>query len=1646
MSIFKSLAALIAATLLVGCIEPEVDTGSACDVTDLSVFTGGTEGFADGTGAAAQFSSPLDITTDGTNLFVADGGNDAIRKIVVATGEVTTFATFAEEPRAVAVDGTYLYVAKDDNTIDQITIASGVVTPLPLVGSIDTVLGMATDGTYLYLGERGSSRVSRVRISTGEVTVLAGSTRGFSDGTGIQARFASPMGIEIYDGNLYVADFGNNRIRKIVISTGEVTTLAGTGEERTVDGEGSAAAFKSPTSLVRDGDVLYVSDYLGSRIRKVEISTGKVTSLSAEADADSGADAGGDLLSLPLGVTKVGSANDPDGVRLFVVEGVGNRISELQYTSNECEDEVATQTSVKGAVTGLTAKLVLQNGSNEVSVLGDGEFSFEVTSGSRYNVVVKTQPNGQLCTVTNGSGTATAAVSDVAVSCQASATPPLDPTPPASPTIADLTTVDRQPTLSGTYDASDAGGGLYVNVNGRTFTLGTDDELTASGDNWSLDIPTAMAIGSYDIKVTVADTAGNTSSASGNLTVVLAPASPTVTPVTTKDPTPTLSGTFEDANTTGFTVDVGGVTYTRGVSSALSTAGNSWTLTIPDANALSAGSYEVVATATDGSGDNKSDTTTLELVITSATSATDWVLRDVLTNDPNPTISGFFPTDHGGFTLYLGRFTSATRSVWWIGAETRVIPGQGEVLVDRFSQQTVGTFDRSTGEWQVTIPRGLNLDNLDSFEFTDGLLEGQHELIIKDRSGDGSFVASKTVAAAKLVIDFTAPSEPTVTSLSTIETTPTITGTFDAADAESLTVAVNNTTYTLGTDAALTASGDTWSLAIPSALNPGTYDVVVTATDGATNSASDSTSNELVVTAPIPAAPEGVVATAGDGEVTLAWDAVAGAASYNVYYGTSSGVTTASGTELPGVSSGDAVTGLSNGTTYYFIVTAVSTGGESTGSSEVSATPVDQQAPTVSATPAGTSFTTSVDVSLACIDTGGSGCAAIHYTLDGSAPTTGSTTYSDVIPISTTTTLRFLAVDGAGNQSAVVSETYTLLLPVAPTGVLATAGNGEVSLTWTAVTGATVYNLYYATSSGVTTATGTKVANVNSGDAISGLVNDTTYYVIVTAENASGEGPASSEVSATPIALDTTPPAVSSGGLTPGDGATGVARDSEITAAFDEDIFAVTVDDTTFTLATDSAVSGTVSFDALTNVATLAPDGKMAVLTPHTATLTTGITDQAGNPLAADEVWTFTTADGAWQATPDTVDTSAQDNNGGRVVVDEQGVATAVWLQFDGTINSVVANRYVPDTGWGSSPASLEAASGNASGVELAVDSDGNVFAVWQQADGSSVWHIWAARYEAASDSWSAPVQLDTGASDAGAVKVAVDGNGNAIAVWNQFDGTRNNLWASRFDSGTWSTAELIENEDSNEALEPALAMDSSGNAVVVWILGNGIFTGDVKATRFSGGAWNTTAVDLETRSDTDVGFSPQVAFDSNGNAIAVWGQADDSGTFNTWANRYNAVAGTWSGAETIADGNGNVMAPQIAVDGSGNALAVWLQDNGNDVWSNRFTVAGPSWGTPEIIDNLAGAPMSPQIAMDATGHGIAIWFQEDTVPQSSTLVNRYVKGAGWSGATAIESDDTNENNLDKPALGMNSKGEAMAVWHQRQSGGTFDLWSSSFD
>ncbi|MCL4467384.1 MAG: hypothetical protein M1591_00425, partial [Deltaproteobacteria bacterium] len=176
---------------------------------------------------------------------------------------------------------------------------------------------------------------------------------------------------------------------------------------------------------------------------------------------------------------------------------------------------------------------------------------------------------------------------------------------------------------------------------------------------------------------------------------------------------------------------------------------------------------------------------------------------------------------------------------------------------------------------------------------------------------------------------------------------------------------------------------------------------------------------------------------------------------------------------------------------------------------------------------------------------------------------------------------------------------------------------------------------------------------------------------------------------------------------------------------------------------------------------------------------------------------------------------------------------------------------------------------------------------------------------------------------------------------------------------------------------------------------------------------------------------SPQVSFDSAGNAIAVWYQSD--GTHGRiYANRY--VAGTGWGAAAIIDaGPNNALHPQVSFDSAGNAIAVWYQSDGTHgrIYANRY-VAGTGWSVAAIIDAgiIAANPnnaLHPQVSFDRAGNAIAVWEQDDGI-YNRIYANRYVAGTGWGAAAII---DAGPNGALHPQVSFDSAGNAIAVWDQ---------------
>jgi hypothetical protein len=367
----------------------------SCDPSSprFSLLSGtlGGSGNLDGRGAEARFLAPYAITTDDAgNLFVFDELGTTIRRIHTASGDVSTLVlgTPIEHGTTMASDRAgHLYIAEQAAVLE-LSLASGNVTVFAGTKGIyehadgngtkarfADITGIAVSDGYLYVA--GGTTIRRVDLSTRDVVTLAGSAlesravdgvgsearltstagialgagdalyftdaasvrqldlatlevttlagsadeRAHEDGTGAKARFYSPSGITSdCHGNLYVAD--RSTVRAIALANGEVSTLAGSpGTFGYQDGRGPEARFDVPETITSDGENVYVTEYSeASTIRQVAIATGETTTLAGAAQ----------ILEAEPALNSPGALSN-DGERAFVIDG--NVISQVELAS-----------------------------------------------------------------------------------------------------------------------------------------------------------------------------------------------------------------------------------------------------------------------------------------------------------------------------------------------------------------------------------------------------------------------------------------------------------------------------------------------------------------------------------------------------------------------------------------------------------------------------------------------------------------------------------------------------------------------------------------------------------------------------------------------------------------------------------------------------------------------------------------------------------------------------------------------------------------------------------------------------------------------------------------------------------------------------------------------------------------------------------------------------------------------------------------------------------------------------------------------------------------------------------------------------------------------------------------------------------------
>ncbi|ABZ95191.1 Pentraxin-related protein [Leptospira biflexa serovar Patoc strain 'Patoc 1 (Ames)'] len=258
----------------------------------------------DGVGTAAQFNGIVGITTNGNNLFVLELTGNRIRIVNLATAAVSTF---------VGSGGG----GASNNT-------SGILATFTNPSWITIHNGM------IYVVDRGNCLIRSVNPVTTAVSTLAGGP-GFcsfaNHPIGTNARFVSPIGIVGLGSYLYVTDVGlggGYKIRRIDLTgTNAVDTIAGDGVQASTDGFGTSAQFNDPHGITTDGTNLFISEWLGHRIRHLDISTNKVTTLVGSSPGYADNATGNGLFQFPGFITS-------DGQKVYISDQANHSIRFLE--------------------------------------------------------------------------------------------------------------------------------------------------------------------------------------------------------------------------------------------------------------------------------------------------------------------------------------------------------------------------------------------------------------------------------------------------------------------------------------------------------------------------------------------------------------------------------------------------------------------------------------------------------------------------------------------------------------------------------------------------------------------------------------------------------------------------------------------------------------------------------------------------------------------------------------------------------------------------------------------------------------------------------------------------------------------------------------------------------------------------------------------------------------------------------------------------------------------------------------------------------------------------------------------------------------------------------------------------------------------
>ncbi len=379
------------------------------------------------------------------------------------------------------------------------------------------------------------------------------------------------------------------------------------------------------------------------------------------------------------------------------------------------------------------------------------------------------------------------------------------------------------------------------------------------------------------------------------------------------------------------------------------------------------------------------------------------------------------------------------------------------------------------------------------------------------------------------------------------------------------------------------------------------------------------------------------------------------------------------------------------------------------------------------------------------------------------------------------------------------------------------------------------------------------------------------------------------------------------------------------------------------------------------------------------------------------------------------------------------GEAVAVWRRFDGT-SYVIQAATAPPGGSFSAPVDVSSAETTAApqGLQVALNAAGDVALVWVQKDPNSPdpgQFSVLASVRPAGGAFSAPTIVSpqplTVGNQAESPRVAIDAAGDVTAAWDYFDGTNRVIQAATQPAGGSFSLPVSLTSDGADAFSPAVAMDSAGDAIAVWARSDG--TNDIieASTASPGGSFSTSTSLSEPGEDAG---SPRIAMAPGGAATAVWVRKDAGESWIAQASTGSAAA--FSSPVDLSATGRSAFDPEVAMDAAGGATAVWHRSDGaNSIAQAAASSPGAGFSAPLDLSAPGEDAVLPRVAMDGAGDATAVWWRSDGA-------NRIVQAAGY------DADAPQLRNISIPSSGMVGEPVSFSV-------SPFDIWpiaSTVFD